>query len=95
MSGWPTAAPPSGFRRASAASGLLVPEDSTPRARQVWTKDEVRLHDRFVALMQARGLKVAMRCGLPDCDGEIRRIQDAGGFIFRCACTDRVFQRKH
>lgn len=86
---------PHGYRRTPSSTGLLVPED-TPRPRQVWTKDEVRLHDRFVALMHERGLKIAMKCGKDGCDGELTRLQGNGGeYIFRCSCTDRVFQRKH
>ena len=85
---------PPGFRRASAASGLLVPEE-TPRQREVWTKDEGRLLDRAIALVQSRGMQFMLRCGDEQCKGsKIERIKgDGRDYLLRCPHKDRVFTR--
>lgn len=86
---------PRGFRQSSSATGLLIPED-TPRAREVWTKDEVRLHDRFMALLAdpRRQLKLMLQCGNPECASpQLERIKVPGGYLLRCGCKDRHFQR--
>lgn len=87
---------PPGFRQASAASGLLVPED-TPREREVWTKDEARLMDRTLALLKSRGLKFLLACTDARCDGHRleREVAPDGGYVLRCQHKERVFQRKH
>lgn len=81
---------PHGFR--PHASGLLVPEDIS-RKREVWTKAERKLHDKFLALFKSRGVDLLMRCGNPDCDDRAIKItrNNAGESILQCGCKDRVF----
>jgi hypothetical protein len=83
---------PLGYRQASSATGLLVPED-TPRAREVFTKDEARLLERAMKLIKARGLVLQMRCSDERCqDTKIERIVDEAGDVrLRCAHRDLVF----
>ena len=94
MSGWPTAAPPSGYRRASAASGLLVPED-TPREREVWTKDEWKTLNRAIKLLALRGIRFQFACEDERCRREKLELlsQPDGSFLLRCAHKDRILSR--
>lgn len=75
-------------------SGLLVPEDVS-RARQVWTADEWRLLDRAMTLLGGHMVAVRLACGSSGCsDRTLTRVPTPdGGYVLRCACTDRVFQR--
>ena len=94
MSGWPTAAPPSGYRRASAASGLLVPED-TPREREVWTRDEWKTLNRATKLLAQRGIRFQLACEDERCRREKLELlsQPDGSFLLRCAHKDRILSR--
>lgn len=84
---------PPGFRQASEASGLLVPED-TPREREVWTKDEQRLIDRATAFLAFKGLEFLIACADDRCKGQkLERVPAAEGSILRCLHKDRVLQR--
>lgn len=85
---------PRGYRRASSATGLLIPEQ-TPRQREVWTRDESRLQDRAIALWQSRSIKQLIQCANPECPSPtIERIKGTGQeYILRCGCKDRVHVR--
>jgi len=68
-----------------------VPE-AVSRTREVWTRDDGRLIDRALALMQSRGDKVLQACAKPTCsDRKIERVSIPGGYALRCGCRDRVF----
>ena len=77
------------------ASGLYVPEDVS-RAREVWTREELRLVDRATKLLTSRGMAVMFACTDTKCENvKIERVQGlAGDYILRCAHKDRVFQRR-
>lgn len=79
---------------ATHASGLLVPEEFK-REREVWTRDEGRLLDRFIKLAEARGLAVFLGCPESGCEKTpVERIRNLdGGITLRCQHKDRVFQR--
>ena len=74
------------------ASGLLVPEEFQ-RAREVWTREELRTIDKATALFASRGVQVFLRCEQPDCQRTpMERIRSIdGGITYRCAHKDRVF----
>lgn len=76
------------------ASGLLVPEEHS-REREVWTKDEARLLERAMKLLQSRHLDLFMGCDEPTCKKQpMERIRSLdGGLILRCAHRDRVLTR--
>lgn len=84
---------PSGF--VQDRTGLIVPEDSATRERQVWTRAEWKLLERVTVLLGAHKLDLAMQCRNEGCKGkplEPMRLAD-GGFRLRCSCTDRVMTK--
>ncbi len=84
--------PPTAFREHP--SGLIVPE-ALSRRRQVWTKDEFRKAESVTKLLTSRKVKLLLKCGEDDCsDRQLVRVpQPDGGYLLRCGCTDRIFQR--
>lgn len=87
---------PTGYRKASEASGLIVPED-TPREREVWTKDEQKMVDRALRFLASKRIKFQMACMDPKCKGH--KLEDVlspdGGSVLRCQHKDRILQRTH
>ena len=81
---------PRGYRKLGQSS-LVVPS-SLARTRQTWLKDEWKLIDRAIKLLNERGVKVTMSCKREGCSGTIERI-DSIDPILECDCTSRVFTR--
>ena len=74
------------------ASGLVVP-DAVARAREVWTKDELKLLLRALRLMNSRQVRVAFICEA--CKQPLQHEKMAEGTPrLRCACKDREFTRR-
>jgi len=71
-----------------------VPE-AVSRTREVWTKDEGKLLDRAIALLQSRDVKWLMKCGKPTCsDDKLERLKELGSdYVLQCGCKRRVFTR--
>lgn len=83
---------PHGYRPLP-GSTLVVPEVLS-RQRDVWPKDEGRLLDRVIALLESHSVKLLLKCGKADCTGQtLERIKTADGYTLQCGCTDRVFTR--
>ena len=76
------------------ASGLLVPEE-LKRAREVWTRDEVKTVMRALTILDRRGIANFMGCAHPGCERTpIERIRNLDGSItMRCNHLDRVLSR--
>lgn len=85
---------PSSFKQRE--SGLYVP-DALSRDRQVFTRDELRLIDRALALLGKASLKLQMACEHPRCAdsrGKVERKQLAdGSVVLQCDHLDRTFMR--
>lgn len=81
---------PHGFR--PHASGLIVP-DAVSRQREVWTRVELKLIDRAIALLKSRHVLLQLACPAPGCKGDgIERVRlDDGSIVLRCNHKDRVF----
>lgn len=86
---------PSGF--AQDTSGLIVPEASVTRERQVWPRDEWRLLERATKMLGAHGVDLLLQCQHPSCIKaplEPMRLPN-GGFRLRCAHMDRVMTKAY
>lgn len=78
---------PHGFRRSS-ASDLLVPEAHS-RQREVWTKDERKLFERAMALLDRRNIRVQFACA--DCREPItKHLKVSGDGVLRCSHKERL-----
>ena len=75
-------------------SGLVVPIEHR-RARQVLTRDELKLIDRTAKVLAQVSVAHQMKCGKTDCpDPVLRRLPSLdGSTVLQCGCTDRVFTR--
>ncbi len=93
LSGSLPSSPRTGFRR-STSSGLIVPEELS-RAREVWTRDEWKLFERFTKLAESRGLRLFLGCREESCrKAPIERIrQKDGSILLRCEHKDRVLTK--
>lgn len=85
------------------ASGLAAVADPAGqsgrggRDREVWTKADRQLFDRFAKMVRLHGDRVILRCGNKLCpERDIKLTADASeerGAVLRCGCTDRCFAR--
>lgn len=77
------------------ASGLYVPDEHS-RTREVWTRDEWRILERAMKLLQSRNVDVFFGCPEPGCKkAPIERVRrNDGGVTLRCAHKDREFQAR-
>ena len=81
-----------GFARHE-GSGLYVPEEHK-RARETWTYDEWRVLERATKLLDARGVRMYLKCDETGCEAPMERIRSLdGGITLRCGHKDRVVVR--
>ena len=76
-------------------SGLLVPAELVTRKRKVLTRaDWKHLQRAITEVLEPLTLKFLFICAEPDCtDPRIHRIREPnGGYLLRCACTDRELE---
>jgi hypothetical protein len=77
--------------RPSSTSALLVP-DEISREREVWTRDDLKVLDRALKLLEGRGLRMYLGCPDPRCvKTPIEKFRNAdGGLTLRCSHKDRI-----
>ena len=70
-------------------SGLLVPDGTRDKRREVWPADDARLARRAAMLFGRYGLQLAVRC--PECKqfAEPQPEYASGDTMLECGCCER------